>query len=180
MQESYTVFYQGARLGSGPIVDMTLVAKKADASGQVLVFSDRTGQQIDLDLQGSQDDVIRKLREHPVLGKDARPKGRGRPNLGVVGREISLLPRHWDWLNQQPKSASATIRALIEGKMSSPEARTGAAYQVMSILAGDLPGFEEASRTLFAGDFEGFRVTIALWPEDIRDYVSRVLHPEAT
>ena len=119
----------------------------------------------------------------PIPAEDEEapePRGRGRPKLGVVAREITLLPRHWDWLNSQPGGASVALRKLVE------EARRGsgdrdrirsaqeAAYHFMSAIAGNLPGFEEASRALFAYDRRRFGDLIAAWPEDVRDHVIKL------
>jgi uncharacterized protein len=99
----------------------------------------------------------------------------------VVAREVTLLPRHWDWLAAQPGGASITIRKLVEaarkagGEAGDMRARANATYQFMRTLAGDYSGFEEASRALFAGDKAGFTALIAPWPSDIRDELLRFL-----
>src|SRR3546814_490284 len=106
------------------------------------------------------------------------PRGRGRPKLGVTAREVTLLPRHWDWLAAQPGGASVALRKLVEQAMrddrQTRRAAQEAAYRVMTALAGDLPGYEEAIRALFAGDRQRFEQQIAGWPADLRDYVTRL------
>ena len=103
--------------------------------------------------------------------------GPGRPKLGVVGREVTLLPRHWDWLAAQPGGASVTLRKLVEAarkERQGPQAirrAQDAAYRFMHALAGDLPGFEEATRALYAWDVERMRGLIERWPPDVRDHV---------
>ena len=87
------------------------------------------------------------------------PRGPGRPKLGVVAREITLLPRHWEWLAQQTGGASVAIRKLVDEArratattaIASASAQE-AAYRFMSAMAGNLPHFEEAIRALFADD----------------------------
>lgn len=106
----------------------------------------------------------------------AQPRGRGRPKLGVIGREVTLLPRHWEWLSAQPGGASVALRRLVdEARRSSAPARDARlaqerAYRVMSALAGDRPGYEEALRALFAGDRPRLEAHISDWPSDIREY----------
>lgn len=132
----------------------------------LLVFDDETGKQVDVD-----------LREPPLEPEAKAPvtelRGRGRPKLGVVAREITLLPRHWDWLNGQPGGASVALRKLVDQARRDNvaidrqrEARE-AAYRFLSAMAGDLPGFEEATRALFADDRARFGELLARWPKDI-------------
>src|SRR5579863_6549713 len=105
------------------------------------------------------------------------PRGRGRPKLGVVAREVTLLPRHWDWLASQPGGASVALRKLVEearranGDRDRHRAARDAAYHFMSAMAGNFNGFEEASRALFADDRGRFGELIAAWPDDIRDHI---------
>lgn len=161
---------------SGPLSTVTLAVKAALARGAtapLLVFDDATGRVIDID-----------LREPPIVpaeeGAADEPRGRGRPKLGVIAREVTLLPRHWDWLAAQPGGASVALRKLVEeAKRSgaSAEARRAAqeaAYRFMAAMAGDFPGFEEASRALFADDRPGLERQIAPWPEAIRAYLLRL------
>ena len=149
----------------------------------VLVFEDRTGKQIDFDLRGTVDEAIARLAEHPSFAapKDEGPRGPGRPKLGVVSREISLLPRHWEWLESQPEGTSGALRRLVEearrrgqGKQIARAARE-AAGKAMWSLAGDLPHFEEASRALYARDQEKLTGLIKRWPKDVKAYVERLV-----
>jgi hypothetical protein len=108
------------------------------------------------------------------------PRGRGRPKLGVVAREVTLLPRHWEWLNAQPGGASVALRKLVEaarrgnGDSDRSRAARDAAYHFMSAMAGDLPHFEDAARALFADDRRNFTILIAAWPDDVRDHIVRL------
>ena len=142
----------------------------------LLVFEFPTGKQIDLDLRGSLDNVLAAVAATPPKPAESKPRGPGRPKLGVVGREVTLLPRHWEWLNAQPGGASVALRKLVEqarrdnqGADRQRQARE-AAFRFMSAIAGNLPGFEEASRALFAGDRKKFVTATHEWPLDVRDF----------
>lgn len=152
-------------------------------SGAVSIF-DGTGRPVELDLRHGAEHAVAEFRAR-MAPTDATParQGRGRPRLGVVPREVTLLPRHWDWLASQPGGASAALRRLVEearraddGPQRERQARE-AAYRVMSALAGDLPNFEEASRALFAGDLERLKDLVADWPVDVRELVLRLAVP---
>jgi len=153
----------------------------------VLVFNDKTGVMVELDLRGTVDDVLKRIEDQIALentkANDAgnREKRRpGRPKLGVVSREVTLLPRHWEWLNRQPGGASVTLRKLVEeARRVNVDRDTirnsqGAAYNFMIALAGDLPGFEEVTRALFSGNAGRFDDLVGLWPVDIRDYARKL------
>ena len=140
--------------------------RHSDAS--ILVFDGRTSAPIDLDFRGSVDDVLARLPATPPASRrigaaPPAPRGPGRPKLGVVAREITLLPRHWDWLAQQPGGASVAIRRLVEQARRAgddrdrPRQAQEAAYRFMSAMAGNKPHYEEAIRALFAADRRPFR-----------------------
>lgn len=175
----YSVFAGTRRLTVGPLAHATLAARRAqdrDPQTPVLVFARSDGRVIDLDLRGTEADMLSRL------GPSAEQTRRGRPKLGVVAREVTLLPRHWDWLAAQPGGASITLRRLVEAARKADAGpgharlRTEAAYRFMSAMAGDMPGFEEASRALFAGDLQGLQTRISDWPPDLQsellDYLS--------
>lgn len=192
----WTSFDGHHRLVAGSPADNALAVKRAlaaGASGPVLTFDDATGRVVDLDTRGSDAEVRARYAAaaapapapaasptgEPTRGDAAEgpsPRGRGRPRLGVVAREVTLLPRHWDWLAAQPGGASVTLRRLVEAARRDPAQRGDRrlaqerAWRVMTALAGDLPGFEEATRALFAGDDDGLRRHTAAWPADVRDY----------
>ena len=180
----YIAFEGERRIAFGDLGDVARAAKQTldqrkDAS--ILVFDGTTSGPIDIDFRGSVDDVLARLPKADAATADedtvaAAPRGPGRPKLGVVAREITLLPRHWDWLAQQKGGASVAIRKLVD------EARRGgtdkdrtrlaqeAAYRFMSAMAGNRPHFEEAIRALFAPDRGRFEKLIAEWPADIRGH----------
>ena len=173
----YVAFAGLARLAAGDLAEVALAARRArdqDPHAAILVFDRQTGGVMDLDLRGTEPEVAARFAR-----LEMSPARRGRPKLGVVAREVTLLPRHWDWLARQPGGASVTLRRLVEGARKADDgagrARTEAAYRFMSAMAGDLPGFEEAARALFAGDREGLAARLAQWPADMADEVRGLL-----
>lgn len=186
--DTYTSFAEDRLIFSGSLKTMLLETKKAMDSGeagQILIFDDRTGAQIDFDFRGTPADVLQRLGSHPLFAAKSPEKprrtGPGRPRLGVVSREVSLLPRHWEWLEQQPNGISAALRWLVEeARKNDPDkgrARMAmdAAGRFMSSMAGNLPGFEEASRALFAWDRRRLRGLVSRWPEDVRKHLLRLV-----
>ena len=188
MSEAFTAFQGQRRIASGPLADVALTVKRAEPieSGPIAIFSDSTGRVIDLDLRGSPAEILARLPLAVVpteeLAASTEPRGRGRPRLGVVAREVTLLPRHWEWLNAQPGGASVALRKLVDearrasGDRDRQRAARDAAYHFMSAMAGNLPNFEEASRALFADDRRRFVSQIANWPDDIRDHVVKLAY----
>jgi hypothetical protein len=180
-----TAFDGPFHLTSGSLRDVALAVKGAiqnGAAGPVLIFDDGTGEVIDLDLRGTgQEPLARLAQADPATSEQTMaPRGPGRPRLGVVAREVTLLPRHWAWLGAQPGGASVALRKLVEearrsnaGRDRQREAQE-AAYRFMAAMAGDLPGFEEAARALFANDRQRFGQHIAAWPHDISTYVAKL------
>lgn len=175
----FVAFADGRRVGIGALAEAAAAARRAldrSPDAQVLVFNGETGEVVDLDLRGSEADVVARL-EAPAAS------GRGRPKLGVVAREVTLLPRHWDWLARQPGGASAALRRLVETARREAERagthRTEAAYRFMGTMAGNLPGFEEAARALFAGDRAKLAIHMFEWPVDIRNETLRLLKGDA-
>jgi hypothetical protein len=181
-----TAFQGQHMIAAGPLIDVALAVKAAiasDVNATVLTFDDTTGEVVDLDLRGTAAEIASRLAERsppsstPATGPSS---GRGRPRLGVVAREVTLLPRHWEWLAAQPGGASGALRRLVEearrsgGGRDRIRAAQATAYRFMAAMAGDLPGFEEASRALFAGNRDGFMEQIAAWPADLRTYACRL------
>jgi hypothetical protein len=190
MPETFTAFEGVRRLAAGSLAEIAPVIQRAErqASEPIAIFSDATGRAIDLDLRGSVDEMLawlaksaQKAGEQPPA---AEPRGRGRPKLGVVAREVTLLPRHWEWLNAQPGGASVALRKLVDearranGDRDRQRAARDAAYHFMSAMAGNLRDFEEASRALFADDRRRFTGLIASWPADIRDHVVKLAYAD--
>jgi hypothetical protein len=186
----FTAFEGERRLISGSLADVALAVKETSDAGSAmttLIFDDSTGRTIDLDLRGTRNEILKRLPPTvassdlpPADSSASEPRGRGRPRLGVVAREVTLLPRHWDWLGAQPGGASVALRKLVEqarrasGDKNRNDAARAAAYHFLSVMAGNLPGFEEAARALFAGDRARFAALIAAWPVDIRDHAVKL------
>jgi hypothetical protein len=171
------------RIAAGDLHEVARAAKATldhHSDTTILVFDGRTGAPIDLDFRGSINDVLARLPEGPPASPDdtAPPasRGRGRPKLGVVAREVTLLPRHWDWLAQQRGGASVALRRLVEqarrggDDKDRPRQAQEAAYRFMAAMAGNRPHYEEAIRALFAPDRARFEKLIAGWPVDVRDH----------
>jgi hypothetical protein len=184
------------QLASGPPAEVALAVMKASktvAADPIVIFDDANGRTIDLDLRGSARDVVARL---PQSASDSEalddevsapvPRGRGRPKLGVIAREVTLLPRHWEWLGTQPGGASVALRKLVDqarrsnGDRDRSRAAKEAAYHFMSTMAGNLSSFEEASRALFADDRRRFAELIAGWPGDIRDHAVKLAFSDRT
>lgn len=177
-ERTYTSFAGSDLIVRGSLTEMLQATKALMDAGedrQILIFDDRTGQQVDFDFRGTAQEVIDRVEPQPAAA------GRGRPKLGVVSREVSLLPRHWEWLEQQPNGISAAIRRLVDearkrepGKERARRARD-AASRVMWVMAGNLPGFEEASRALFADNKETLFALMVDWPHDIRTHLQELV-----
>lgn len=191
MDQSFTVFEGQRRLLTGTLPEAALAVKRRGRpDAPIVIFNDATGRSLDLDLRGSDEEIVARL---PVTAPASstpepqpnEPRGRGRPKLGVVAREVTLLPRHWEWLGAQPGGASVTLRKLVDdarrasGDRDRSRAARDAAYHFMSTMAGNLANFEEASRALFAHDRRRFAGLIADWPADIRDHVVRLAYGDS-
>lgn len=168
--ESVTAFRGFRRLATGTPAEVQAVVSDFPNDATVAVFDDATGERLDLPAATAPQPLAAAGKQRSV----------GRPKLGVVAREVTLLPRHWDWLSRQPGGASVALRRLVDdarrvhvGRDTVRAARE-AGYRVMSALAGDLPGFEEAARALFAGDAAAFEARIADWPEDLPAHLRRI------
>ena len=155
--------------------DLRAVARAAHAHrrAQPVVLDDATGRTVDLNLEGSAADVEARFSALPATP----PPARGRPKLGVTSREVTLLPRHWEWLSGQPGGASAALRRLVDQarqtNLGRDELRAASerVYRAMTTLCGDSEGYEEAARALFAGDREGFAALTGSWPADVRRFL---------
>jgi len=203
----FTSFDGPGHLASGTLPTVALATKRAleqGAAGPVLIFDNRTGRSIDVDTRGCDDEIRARLADHPgacgtptamgqaepaeeAAGQEGEaPRGRGRPRLGVIAREVTLLPRHWDWLSAQPGGASVALRKLVDEARRTHTQRDARrlaherAYHFMSAMAGDFPGFEEATRALFADEASGFQMRAADWPADIRRHIEWLAFGDAT
>ncbi len=190
---AYIAFDGDRRIASGDLAGVARAAKerldrRKDAS--ILVFNADTSAPVDIDYRGNVADVLARLPQVATMqaatdenDTQPAPRGPGRPKLGVVAREITLLPRHWEWLAGQSGGASVTLRRLVD------EARRGsehkdrvrhaqeAAYRFVSVMAGDRPNYEDAMRALFGGDALRFEKLIADWPADVRSHALQLVEP---
>jgi hypothetical protein len=177
-ETTYTAFAGTSLVHSGSLDEVLPVVKSKfdhDRSTLVLLFEDQTGRQVDFDLRGSPSEVLaRALPERVRVGP-------GRPKLGVIPREVSLLPRHWQWLERQPSGASAALRRLVdEARKKEPDEQrvrstVEAVGRFLSAIAGNLPGYEEATRALYGRNRQRFDELIRDWPQDIQSHVPRLL-----
>lgn len=173
-----TLFAQGEL----PAVALQVKARlQQEPQATLLVFNNADGRVIDLDLRGSDADMLARLPSpapsETAVEEAAQTRGPGRPKLGVVAREVTLLPRHWEWLAAQPGGASVALRKLVEeASRSNRDAdlrrqAQEAAYRFMSAMAGDEAGFEEATRALFAGQKQGFIEAQSTWSRDVSAFL---------
>jgi hypothetical protein len=186
---SCTAFAGNRLVASGGLLQVALKAQESlnsDRFAQVLIFDDETSHLVEVDLRGTPDDLHHRIAktdsaEAPSVGpSEETARKPGRPKLGVVPREVTLLPRHWEWLASQPGGASVAIRKLVEQARKANEetdrvrAAQEAAYRFLSAMCGNEQDFEEANRALFAGNQERFAQIIEPWPTDLRDHASRL------
>ena len=180
-----TAFAGNRRIASGELRHVALKAKQvfdSEPNQPILVFEDATGVVVELRLELPAAELLRTLNAVPAEADEAPvpARGPGRPRLGVVAREITLLPRHWDWLGAQPGGASVTLRRLLEDARKVSASADGerrrvaqeAAYRFMHALGGNLPDYQDATRALFAGNVARFEEVLARWPEDVREHAS--------
>jgi hypothetical protein len=184
--QTFTAFVGGRRLASGSLDEVAVAARRVAASARapLLVFADASGEQVELDLRGGDEDVRKRYRPPRAAASEAAPRARGRPRLGVVSREVTLLPDQWEWLASQPGGASVALRKLVQEARRNGTARDRMrrsqerAYKVMVALAGDRPGFEEAARALFANDIPAFTQRVEGWPKDVREHLLALANPD--
>jgi hypothetical protein len=187
-----TAFEGFRRIASGELAQVVVKTKKVLDRGErtpVLIFDDETSEQIEVDFRGKVEDVLKRLpepvaAEAPTVAANHPDKeasrGPGRPRLGVVAREVTLLPRHWEWLNSQPGGASVALRKLVEEARRANEGKDRlrkaqeSAYRFLSALAGNLPDFEEVTRAFFGGNRERFDALVEPWPADVRDHARKL------
>jgi uncharacterized protein len=183
---SFIAFQGHACLARGDLRSVQQACRAAlarDVGARVLVFDHQTSEQVDVDLAPHAPASRAANAPEPSATMPERASGPGRPRLGVVAREVTLLPRHWDWLSAQPGGASVALRRLVDQarQVQKGQDRCRAAqescYRFLSAIAGDLPGFEEAARALFAGDGKRLREHIAAWPGDLQEHALALAEP---
>ena len=171
MSTHYSAFYQNQLIAEGSLEAVIQQVKAVNTDIEPLVLDSESCQRKEFDWRGSAQEVLNRLQ---VV--NTKPAQRGRPKLGVEAKEVTLLPRHWQWLAKQPGGASVTLRKLVEAasKQLSPEQqlkqRQEALYRFLSLTAGDFPGFEEATRALYRNHRQDFEQHVSDWPTDIRRF----------
>ncbi len=188
-EPTYTAFIGNKRVATGRLAEVAIASKTAMTrakSAALLVFDDHTGEQVEVDLRGSSEAIRQRLAAPAPINTVAAssdtppPRTVGRPKLGVVAREVTLLPRHWQWLNSQPGGASVALRKLVEHARRNNESKDRVrqaqevTYRFVVAIAGNQPGFEAATRALFANQAEQFELQTANWPPDIRDHARKL------
>ena len=184
---TWSAFLDGVRIAHGPFPALAAALRAHPAwapDPPWFVFEDETGRQVELDLHGAGPEGVgggtAGAGGEGTQGEGAEARRPGRPKLGVTAREVTLLPRHWAWLERQPSGASAALRRLVEGAMRADAGPARArqlreaAGRFMSAIAGNLPGYEEASRALYSGDLARLEAEMAAWPPDVKGHVSRL------
>jgi uncharacterized protein len=180
-----TAFNGTKLIASGNLRDVALKSKEVvdrDSDAQVLIFDDVTSELIDVDFRGTPAQVGQRYETSEIVDPSPEEQARrpGRPKLGVVAREVTLLPRHWEWLATQPGGASVALRKLVDQGIKTNKDRDSlrraqeAAYRFVSAMAGDEPGFEEAIRALFGGRQSRFLAMIERWPADVRQHATKL------
>jgi hypothetical protein len=185
--DTYTAFEGNSQLFHGSLADVVIKIKKRlgkEVNSSILIFSDSTGKTIDFNFQGNERDIQKRLEI--FVSEEVVPienSGPGRPKLGVISREVSLLPRHWEWLATQSGGASSILRNLVEeakkksANGKNPKQAQERTYKFMSAIAGDLEGYEEALRALYKKDKKNFLMQIQSWPRDIKKYILEISGP---
>ena len=176
-RRTLTAFGGFERIAHGSREDVFAQMRQHAGGAAILIFDDTSGALVDLDLREPTPDASASASASAEPAPESAPRSVGRPKLGVVAREVTLLPRHWDWLSRQPGGASVALRRLVEearrihqGRDTVRESRE-ATYRFMTAMAGSLEGFEEAARALFAGDHKRFAALVAPWPVDVSHYL---------
>jgi len=191
LPKSCTAFAGTRQIAAGNLQEVALKAQEAvrrDPTVSVLIFDDTTSHVIEVDLRGTPEALLPRIAAvEPAptpasdhAASDEGPRGPGRPKLGVVAREVTLLPRHWEWLASQPGGASVALRKLVEEARKANQSKDRlrlaqeSTYRFISAMAGNEPGFEEATRALFAGDCKRFAELVVPWPVDVGNHAKRI------
>jgi len=174
-------------IAAGDLYSVVVAVKQRIDAGEqshILIFDDMTSEPVEVDFRGALKAVLHRLPQPAVQEEAAESetvaRAPGRPKLGVTAREVTLLPRHWEWLAAQPGGASVALRKLVEGASRINETKDlirkaqESTYRFMSAMAGNFPDYEEAVRALFAGHPEQFGALTEAWPVDVRDHARRL------
>lgn len=179
--KEYVVF-QGTRLiARGNMLETALAvynAYKDKTSAPVVALDSVTSELAEPDLRGGEDGIRARYGVEADLHET---KTRGRPKLGVTAREVTLLPRHWEWLESNHSGASAKLRELVETAMRASAGKDRQSHAVESLerftnaLAGDLPNAEEVSRAFYKGRMKDVIKLTADWPSDLLEHYIKLV-----
>lgn len=183
---TYIAFDATKKIASGDILEVALKVKthlKKNPNASVVIFDDLTSNQVEIDFRGTAENVLNRLKEN--LEKIEIPEktekiGPGRPKLGVTAKEVTLMPEHWEWLGHQPGGASVTLRRLVEEAKKKNYTKDllrqaqESTHKFMTVMAGDLPQYEEALRVLYAKDLKKFESIASMWPKDIKEHALKL------
>lgn len=180
LEDSRCIAFDGHRqIAAGALAEVALAVKQAidaGAAGPVLIFDQDSSRPVEIDFRGTPDDVLSRLPDQAPAPEPVS-RGPGRPKLGVVAREVTLLPRHWEWLSRQPGGASAVLRRLVDDARRADGGRerarlaSEAVDRFMLAVTGDLPQHEEASRAFWRKQRDCFIQLTDAWPSDVREHV---------
>ena len=171
-KDTFSAYGPTSCIGQGELTDVALAAHRflrTHPDQSALILQDSTCQIIDLDLSGDEALLERKANHYPIRSQAPVPDSKD-PITG----EITLLPRHWQWLAEQGGNASATLRRLIDEARRDPKQkadnecrrRQQLTYRFCQALCGDFQGYEDALRALYAADKDSFKTHISTWPAD--------------
>ncbi len=175
-----TAFAGNKKVGSGhllSVVEKSLEYLKKNKEAEIELFDNQTSELVEIDLRRKSETLLERLQAEMERQNPEKKVGPGRPKLGVVSREIGLLPNQWEWLATQPGGASVTLRKLVEEARKKSRVKDeirqsqNATYKFMTTKAGDFPNYEEALRSLFANDRKTFDRMVQTWPKDIREHI---------
>jgi hypothetical protein len=189
--QKFTAFLEKTCIARGSIESVVVAAKELLDQGKtsrIAIFSDDTGETIEIDFRGTLNDILSRLIHHPMLPTQIQNepvensmRRPGRPKLGVISREVSLLPRHWDWLAKQSGGASNALRRLVEEARKKNEIQDrqreieSAVHRFMWDMAGNEPHFEDVTRAFYVRDFQTMGTLMKDWPTDVRVHIKRLV-----
>ena len=172
MNTQYLAIYEKSIVSRGSLEQIIVQVKAIDMNIEPMVFEVDSCRRIDFSWYGDAATVFANAStDKPQTSK------RGRPKLGVKAKEVTLLPRHWEWLSTQKGGASSALRRLVDEAQKNASTEDVICSQqqqldkFMLAFLGDEPGFEEASRALYRNSKISFEAAIEVWPADIRDFV---------
>tara|TARA_B100001013_G_scaffold338302_1_gene259147 strand:+ start:260 stop:835 length:576 start_codon:yes stop_codon:yes gene_type:complete len=169
MSSTYIAIHNKSLIAQGELPAVIREAQRQFPEAEPCLYKLDNGKRVDIDWRGDAEEVIKRLPAALVPPAEKR----GRPKLGVISKEVTLLPEHWEWLSVQRGGASTTLRRLIDSAMSSMtpaqerRIKQDQLYSMMRVFE-DEAGFEAASRALYRLDEAAFSQAIGNWPEALQ------------